>query len=187
MERRLTVNSRTRMARKVSCQWKSHAFHMSGGSMYCEYITWTGLDQKHPQHYKKHRNGHTWLWKAWDQWSARLYNFIALLFPFPTFRKDPHLKPASFKRWICASDSLVAGCWLFWIFSYDTLSSLHHRPRERSSTCMVKVCLEMLQWPYFALKVMRSLKRSSKLNTTIRGHLKPASFKLWICSSDNFV
>ena len=37
----LTVNSRptTRMARKVSCRWDSHLFHMPGGSMYYVYIT----------------------------------------------------------------------------------------------------------------------------------------------------
>ena len=36
----LTVNSRpTRMARKVSCRWESHLFHMPGVSMYYVYIT----------------------------------------------------------------------------------------------------------------------------------------------------
>ena len=35
----LTVNSPTRMARKVSCRWESHLFHMPGGSMYYVYIT----------------------------------------------------------------------------------------------------------------------------------------------------
>jgi hypothetical protein len=59
----LTVNSRTRMARKVSCRWESYVFHMSGGSMYYMYITSTGSDQKHPRHVEKHRRNehHTWL------------------------------------------------------------------------------------------------------------------------------
>ena len=35
----LTVNSPPRMARKVSCRWESHLFHMPGGSMYYVYIT----------------------------------------------------------------------------------------------------------------------------------------------------
>ena len=64
--------------------------------------------------------------------------------PDPTFGKD-HLKPASLKRWICSFDSFVLGFWLFWIFLYATLSSLHHFPREPLSPC-----LETSQWPYFA-------------------------------------
>ena len=64
-----------------------------------------------------------------------------------------HLKPASLKRWICSSDSFVLGFWFFCIFLYDPLRSLHHCPREASSPCW-----ETSQWPYLALKAMRSLK-----------------------------
>ena len=91
-----------------------------------------------------------------------------------------HLKPASFKRWIFSSDSSILGIWLFWVFVYEDLSSLHHRPREAFSPQW-----ETSQWPYFALKAMRSLKRSS--NVSRRDHWKPASFKCWIFSSDSDV
>ena len=47
--------------------------------------------------------------------------------------------------------------WLFWIFLYETLSLLHHRPSDTFSPVR-----GTSQWPYFALKAMRSLKRSSK-------------------------
>jgi len=68
-----------------------------------------------------------------------------------------HLKPASFKRWICSSDRFILGFWLCCIFLYDPLSILHHFPRDASSPRW-----ETSQWPYLALKDMRSFKRSAK-------------------------
>ena len=51
------------------------------------------------------------------------------------------------------------GFWLLCIFLYGPLSLQHHRPREASSQFW-----ETLQWPYLALKDMRSMKRLSKPN-----------------------
>ena len=69
-----------------------------------------------------------------------------------------HLKAASLKRWICSSDNVVLGLWLFWICLYVPLAILHHFPRDASSPVR-----ETSQWPYFVVKAMRSLKRSGAL------------------------
>ena len=124
-------------------------------------------------------------------WETSQWPYLALKFvisfkrsskPDPTFHTRDHLKPASFKRWICSSNSFVFGFWLFCIFLYDPLTWLHHCPRETVSPFW-----DTSQWPYLALKAMRSLNRLLKTHPTFgtRDHLKPASFKRWICPSNS--
>ena len=119
-----------------------------------------------------------WNWNIWNRSPISVFIDVISLF------SEHHLKPASFKRWICPSDSLLAGIWLFCIFLYVTLRPIHHScPRDASSPHWETTS----QWPYLALKDWDHWSARQNLTLPfVETQLKPASFKRWIFISDSF-